>query len=142
MKAIVLKRAGSPDCLVLADVPKPVPESNEALVRIYATSVVRGDVVMRKMPRLVAPLLGETPKLIPGHEFAGEVEATGENVVEFKIGDRVFGTTRGLTQGSYAEYLRVPEDGIVTTLPPDVGYEEAAPIPVGAMTALHFLRAR
>jgi NADPH:quinone reductase-like Zn-dependent oxidoreductase len=141
MKAIVLKRAGSPDRLVLADVPKPVPESNEVLVRIYATSVVRGEVVMRKMPRLVAPLLGETPKLIPGHEFAGEVEATGENVVEFKIGDRVFGTTSGLTQGSYAEYLRVPEDGIVTHMPPDVGYEEAAPIPVGAMTALHFLRA-
>jgi len=100
MKAIVLKGAGSPDRLVLADVPKPVPESNEVLVRIHSTSVTRGDVVMRKMPRLVARLVGETPKSIPGYEFAGEVEATGEKVVEFKIGDRVFGTTSGLTQGS------------------------------------------
>jgi NADPH:quinone reductase-like Zn-dependent oxidoreductase len=141
VKAIVLKRAGSPDRLALEDVPKPVPESNEVLVRIHATSVTRGDVVMRKMPRLVAPLLGETPKSIPGHEFAGEVEAVGENVTVFKIGDRVFGTTSGLTQGSYAEYICVPEDGIVAHMPPDVGYEEVAAIPVGAMTALHFLNA-
>ena len=141
MKAIVLKRAGSADRLVLTDVPKPVPEANEVLVRIHATSVVRGDVVMRKMPRLVARLVGETPTLIPGHEFAGEVEATGEKVVEFKIGDRVFGTTSGLTQGSYAEYICVPAQGILAHIPSKVGYEEAAPIPVGAMAALHFLQA-
>jgi NADPH:quinone reductase-like Zn-dependent oxidoreductase len=141
MKAIVLKRTGSPDRLVLTEVPNPVPESNEVLVRIYATSVTRGDVVMRKMPRLVARIFGETPKSIPGYEFAGEIEATGDNVGEFQIGDRVFGTTSGLTQGSYAEYLCVPEDGMVTLLPSNVGYEEAAPIPVGAMTALHFLQA-
>jgi NADPH:quinone reductase-like Zn-dependent oxidoreductase len=141
MKAIVLKRAGSPDRFALEDVPKPVPEANEVLVRIHATSVVRGDVVMRKMPRLVARLVGETPTLIPGHEFAGEVEATGEKVVAFKIGDRVFGTTSGLTQGSYAEYICVPAQGILAHIPSKVGYEEAAPIPVGAMAALHFLQA-
>lgn len=141
MRAVVQKRAGSPDRLVMADVPQPVPEPTEVLVRIQATSVTRGDVVMRKMPRLVARLFGETPRSIPGYEFAGEVEATGANVAEFEIGDRVFGTTSGLTQGSYAEYLCVPEDGIFTHIPPSVGYEEAAPIPVGAMAALHFLRA-
>lgn len=137
----MLKRAGSPDRLVLTEVPSPVPESNEVLVRIYATSVTRGDVVMRKMPRLVARIFGETPKSIPGYEFAGEVEAIGDDVGEFKIGDRVFGTTSGLSQGSYAEYLCVLEDGMVALLPSNVGYEEAAPIPVGAMTALHFLQA-
>ncbi len=141
MRAVVQKRAGSPDRLVMADVPQPVPEPTEVLVRIQATSVTRGDVVMRKMPRLVARLFGETPRSIPGYEFAGEVEATGANVAEFEIGDRVFGTTSGLTQGSYAEYLCVPEDGIFTHIPSSVGYEEAAPIPVGAMAALHFLRA-
>jgi NADPH:quinone reductase-like Zn-dependent oxidoreductase len=141
MKAIVSKRAGSPDRLLLTDVPKPVPEPNEVLVRIHAASVTRGDVVMRKMPRLVARLFGETPKSIPGYEFAGEVEASGGNVVEFEVGDRVFGTTSGLTQGSYAEYICVPEDGVITHIPPNVGYEEAAPIPVGAMAALHFLQA-
>lgn len=141
MKAIVLKRAGSPDRLVLADLPKPVPESNEVLVRVHAASVTRGDVVMRKMPRVLARLFGETPKSIPGYEFAGEVEATGADVTDFEVGDRVFGTTSGLTQGSYAEYLCVPEDGMVTQIPSNVDYQEAAPIPVGAMTALHFLQA-
>jgi NADPH:quinone reductase-like Zn-dependent oxidoreductase len=141
MKAIVLKRAGSPDRLALTDVPKPAPEPDEVLVRIHAASVTRGDIVMRKMPRLVARLFGETPKSIPGYEFAGEVEASGENVVEFKVGDRVFGTTSGLTQGSYAEFLCLPEDGILTHIPTDVGYGEAAPVPVGAMAALHFLKA-
>jgi NADPH:quinone reductase-like Zn-dependent oxidoreductase len=141
MKAIVLTRAGSPDRLVLTEVPNPVPESNEVLVRIHATSVTRGDVVMRKMPRLVTRIFGETPKSIPGYEFAGEIEATGGDVVDFEIGDRVFGTTSGLTQGSYAEYVCVPGDGMVTHLPSKVAYEEAAPIPVGAMTALHFLQA-
>lgn len=141
MKAVVQKRAGPPDRLILAEVPKPVPEPNEVLVRIHATSVTRGDVVMRKMPRLMARLFGETPTSIPGYEFAGEVEATGQNVAEFEIGDRVFGTTSGLTQGSYAQYLCMPEDAIFTHIPTNVGYEEAAPIPVGAMTALHFLQA-
>jgi NADPH:quinone reductase-like Zn-dependent oxidoreductase len=141
MKAIVVKRAGSPDRLVLTDVPQPAPEPDEVLIRIHAASVTRGDVVMRKMPRLVARLVGEKPKSIPGHEFAGEVAAVGHDVTRFEIGDRVFGTTTGLEQGSYAEYLCVPENGILAHIPPGVGYDEAAPIPVGAMAALHFLRA-
>ena len=140
MKAILLKRAGSADRLVRAEVPKPEPEPKEVLVRIHATSVTRGDVVLRKMPKVVARLVGEVPKSILGHEFAGEVEAAGEDVTKFNVGDRVFGTTNGLQQGSYAEYVCVPEDGILTHIPANVGYDEAAPIPVGAMAALHFLR--
>ena len=140
MKAILVKRAGSPDRLVLTDVPQPAPEPDEVLIRIHAATVTRGDVVMRKMPRLVARLVGETPKSIPGHEFAGEVAAVGHDVTRFEIGDRVFGTTTGLEQGSHAEYVCVPENGIVAHIPPDVGYDGAAPIPVGAMAALHFLR--
>lgn len=140
MKAVVQERAGSPDRLVLADMPQPLPDPDQVLVRIHATSVTRGDVVMRKMPRPVARLFGEVPKSIPGYEFAGQVEATGQKVGGFKVGDRVFGTTSGLTQGSYAEYLCAPEDAIFTHIPSNIGYEEAAPIPVGAMTALHFLQ--
>ncbi len=140
MKAILVKRAGSPDRLVLTDVPQPAPEPDEVLIRIHAATVTRGDVVMRKMPRLVARLVGEAPKSIPGHEFAGEVAAVGHDVTRFEIGDGVFGTTTGLEQGSHAEYVCVPENGIVAHIPPHVGYDEAAPIPVGAMAALHFLR--
>lgn len=141
MKAVVQKRAGSPDRLILAEVPRPDPGPAEVLVRVHAASVTRGDVVMRKMPGLVARLFGETRKSIPGNEFAGQIEATGEQVTGFRVGDRVFGTTDGLVQGSYAEYIALPESSILTHVPPDVAYEEAAPIPVGAMTALHFLRA-
>lgn len=65
--------------------------------------------------------------------------ATGEHVTAFGISDRVFGTTSGLAQGSHAEFLRLPENAIFTHMPPNVSYQEAAPIPVGAMTALHFL---
>jgi NADPH:quinone reductase-like Zn-dependent oxidoreductase len=140
MKAIRLTRAGSPDRLVLTEVPKPVPGPNEVLVRVYAATVTRGDIVMRKMPRSVARLFGERPKAILGHEFAGEVESAGEVVTRYAVGDRVFGTTTGLSQGSYAEYLSVPEDAILTHVPATVAYVDAAPVPVGAMTALDFLR--
>lgn len=104
-------------------------------------SVTRGDVVLRKMPKLITRLVGETPKSILGHEFAGDVEDVGEGVTSFTVGDRVFGTTTGLTQGSYAEYIAIPASGLVATIPPRISYEEAASVPVGAMAAMHFLRA-
>lgn len=141
MRAIVLTRAGSAERLALLDVPKPAVAAGEILVEIHATTVTRGDVVMRKMPRLLARLFGETPKRILGHEFAGEVEAIGEGVGDYEVGDRVFGTTEGLGQGAHAEYIVVPADGLVATIPAGVSFEEAAAVPVGAMTALHFLEA-
>lgn len=97
--------------------------------------------MLRKMPKLITRLVGETPKSILGHEFAGDVEDVGEGVESLTVGDRVFGTTTGLRQGSYAEYVAIPAHGLVATIPPSIGYEEAAPVPVGAMAAMHFLRA-
>lgn len=140
MRAILQRRSGSPDRLGLAEVPRPVPGPGELLVRIHAASVTRGDVILRKMPNIVTRLVGETPKSIPGHEFAGEVAAVGEAVASFEVWDRVFGTTTGLTHGSHAEYVVVAESGVVAAIPTGVGYREAAPVPVGAMAALHFLR--
>lgn len=140
MRAILQKRSGSADRLSLSDVPRPDPGPGELLVRVHATSVTRGDVILRKMPTIVTRLVGETPKSIPGHEFAGEVEAIGEAVASFEVGDRVFGATTGLSGGSHAEYVVVPESGVVAAIPTGVGYREAAPVPVGAMAALHFLR--
>jgi NADPH:quinone reductase-like Zn-dependent oxidoreductase len=75
-----------------------------------------------------------------GHEFAGEIEAVGADVTLFKQGERVFGTTTGLTTGSYAEYICVPEEGVLATVPANIAFEEAAPVPIGGLTALHFLR--
>lgn len=141
MRAVVLRRAGSADGLTLTEVPKPTAGPGEVLVRIRAASVTRGDVVLRKMPKLITRLVGETPKSILGHEFAGDVEDVGEGVTSLAVGDRAFGTTTGLRQGSYAEYIAIPASGLVATVPPRISYEEAAPVPVGAMAAMHFLRA-
>jgi NADPH:quinone reductase-like Zn-dependent oxidoreductase len=140
MKAVLFKKTGSVEGLVLADVEKPAPNPTEVLIRIHATSVTRGDVVLRKIPFLLARLFGQKRKSMLGHEFAGEVEAVGSEVTEYSVGDRVFGTTTGLSSGSYAEYICVPVDGMLASLPPHVSFDEAAPVPIGATTALQFLR--
>lgn len=140
MKAVLFKNSGSVDGLVLADIPKPVPTPEEVLVAIHATSVTRGDVVLRKIPFLLARLFGQKRKAMLGHEFAGVIEAVGSDVTAFAPGDRVFGTTTAVSTGSYAEYICVPAEGMLATIPPHVSFEEAAPVPIGATTALQFLR--
>lgn len=140
MKAVVKKGWGPRSRLVVSEVPTPTAGPGEVLVAIHATSVTRGDVVLRKMPGWVARLFGVPPKRILGHEFAGVIVSVGEGVVDFRVDDRVFGTTSELGQGAHAEYVAVPADGMLATIPESVGFAEAATVPVGAMTALHFLR--
>lgn len=143
MKAIVTTRHGSPDGLKLQDVERPTPGEDELLIRVHAATVTAGDVILRKLPRLMylpMRLFGVRRKEIPGHEFAGEVEAAGRDVSRFKEGDAVFGTTTGLSVGANAEYVCLPADGVLAIKPASVSYEEAAAVPVGGMTALHFLR--
>lgn len=140
MRAVLFRRAGSVDGLVLADVPRPEPGPGEVLVRIHATSVTRGDVVLRRIPFLLARLFGQRRKAMLGHEFAGEVVAVDPGVTEPAIGDRVFGTTTGLRAGSYADYIAVPADGMLAVLPDGISYAEAAGVPIGATTALQLLR--
>ncbi len=140
MRAVLFKKTGSTQGLVLTDVPMPVPQADELLIRVHATSVTRGDIVLRKLPFIVARLFGIRRKTTLGHEYAGQVEAVGDAVTAFEPGERVFGTTTGLTIGSYAEFICVPTTGMVATLPDNVTYEEAAPVPIGALTALTFLR--
>jgi NADPH:quinone reductase-like Zn-dependent oxidoreductase len=146
MKAIVCTKSGPPDVLQLREVEKPMPRENEVLVRVHAATVTIGDVILRKLhPLLFIPLqlFGMKRKRIPRHEFAGEIEAVGKDVKRFKIGDRVFGTTTGLSVGANAEYMCVPEQwstGVLATKPANITYEEAAAVPVGGMTALYILR--
>jgi NADPH:quinone reductase-like Zn-dependent oxidoreductase len=140
MRAVLFKHTGSTDGLVLTLVERPAPAANEVLVKIHTATVTRGDVVLRKLPFLVARVLGQRRKTMLGHEFAGEIEALGSSASRFSQGDRVFGTTTGLQTGSYAEYISVPEDGVLAEVPEHVNYEQAAAVPVGALTALHFLR--
>jgi len=146
MKAIVHTKYGRPEVLQLQDVVKPIPKENEALIRVHAATVTVGDVMFRKLnPLLFLPLqlFGMKRKRIPGHELAGEVEATGRNVKRFAKGDQVFGTTTGLSVGASAEYICLPEEwgtGVLAIKPANITYEEAAAVPVGGMTAVQLLR--
>jgi NADPH:quinone reductase-like Zn-dependent oxidoreductase len=87
--------------------------------------------------------LGVRRKRIPGHEFSGEIEAIGNAVQHFEVGDRIFGTTTGLSVGANAEYVCLPEEwgkGVLTHKPASIPYQEAAVMPVGGMTALYILK--
>lgn len=144
MKAMVQKKQGSPDVLQLVEVDKPAPKENEVLVRVHATTVTAGDVIMWNLPIFVfipVQMMVGLPagNRIQGHEFAGEVEAVGSAVTRFKVGDAVFGTPKGARSGTHAEYLCLPEDGVLALKPANAGYEESAAVPIGGMTALQIL---
>ena len=145
MKAIVCTKSGPPDVLQLREVKKPAPKETEVLIRVHAATVTAGDVMLRKLhPLLSLPLrlFGVRRKKIPGHEFAGVIEAAGGGVKRFKKGDQVFGTTTGLSAGANAEYVCLPEErtgGVLAIKPGNLTYKEAAAVPVGGMTALQIL---
>lgn len=147
MQAMVYTKYGPPDVLQLKEVEKPSPRDNEILVKIKATTVTAGDIRARSftVPRSVwlparLTLGFRQPKLaILGMELAGEVESVGKNVTRFKEGDPVFAATQS-GFGAYAEYKCLPEDGPVSSKPDHLSFEEAAAIPIGARTALFFLR--
>ncbi len=146
MKAIVTTKYGSPDGLQLQEVDKPIPADNELLVKVHAATVTAGDVMLRKLTfplSIIMRVMGIPRKKTPGHEFAGEIEAVGNSVIRFKIGDQIFGTTTGLNVGTNAEYVCLPEawpSGVLALKPANITYEEAAALPVGGMTALYLLK--
>jgi len=147
MKAAVLTKYGSPDGLQLKEVEKPTPKNNEILIRVRATTVTSGDVRVRslKFPFLFWPVARvmfglRKPKWgILGSELAGQVEAVGRDVKLFKEGDQVFASTE-MSFGAHAEYVTLAEEGVAALKPAELTYEEAAAIPFGGLTALHFLR--
>lgn len=142
MKAIVYTQYGSPDVLKLVEIAKPTPKDNEVLVKIHATSITRADCLMRNgkpsWGRIILGIRGPKRKIL-GLELAGEVEAIGQNVKRFQIGDKVYGFT-GFGLGAYAQYTCMPEEGSLELKPTNMSYEEAAASVDGATTALFFLR--
>ena len=155
MKAVVFTEYGPPDVLKLTEVEKPVPKDNELLIRVYATPVNYGDTSARNFANISArefnmPLLFWLPARfafgfrkpknpVLGSELAGEVEATGKDVKKFKKGDKIF-AYRGMKMGANAEYLCMPEEGVVAIKPSNMTYEEASAVPYGGIMALSLLR--
>ncbi|MBW8738837.1 MAG: NAD(P)-dependent alcohol dehydrogenase [Streptomyces turgidiscabies] len=141
MKAAVHNRYGPPDVVRIAEVDKPSVGERDVLVRVHATTVNRTDCAYRAAkPFFMRLLTGLTRprRTVLGTEYAGVVEAVGSGVASFSVGDRVFGYNEGAF-GTHAEYLSVPHDGPIATMPTGVTFEEAAPGTEGAHYALAFL---
>jgi NADPH:quinone reductase-like Zn-dependent oxidoreductase len=139
MKAIVYHKYGSPDVLQLMDVEKPTPKDDEVLIKVYAASVNKYDWHFLTADIFLIRLMGGgllKPKNTRlGADIAGRVEAVGRNVRQFQPNDEVF----GMTEGGFAEYVCAPENALVLK-PAHSSFEEAAAIPMAAITALQGLR--
>jgi NADPH:quinone reductase-like Zn-dependent oxidoreductase len=140
MRAVIHDRYGPPEVLRVDDIERPVPEDDEVLVSVYASTVTRGEAmgVRSKEYRFTRVLTGvrRPRKTFFGSEFAGRVEEVGPAVTEFQIGDEVF----GIQGGANAEYVAVRESGVIAQKPAELTYEEAAAIPDGSLLALSCLR--
>jgi NADPH:quinone reductase-like Zn-dependent oxidoreductase len=139
MRAIVYGCYGAPDVLQLVEIAKPVPNDDQMLVKVHAAALnpldwhyMRGEpYIMRMSTGLGAP---DLPYL--GVDYAGVVEAVGKNIKRFKVGDAVFGGRNG----AFADYVLVREDRAIVMKPARLSFEQAAAIPIAAVTALQGLR--
>jgi NADPH:quinone reductase-like Zn-dependent oxidoreductase len=151
MKAALYEKYGPPEVIQIRDVPKPTPKDSELLIKVVATTLHRGDTRMRSLAipgsffekfigRLFLGYNAPRNKVL-GMEVAGKVESVGKNVTRFKTGDKVFASTyQGFKFGGHAEYICLPETGIIAHKPSCMTYEEAAPVPASGCAALIYLR--
>jgi NADPH:quinone reductase-like Zn-dependent oxidoreductase len=140
MKAVVYDRYGPPDVLRLEEVDRPVPEDDEVLVKVRATTVNRTDTGLRSAEYFISRFLTgllRPKRHILGMEFAGEVEAVAPAVSEFAVGDHVFGVKGA---GAHAAFVCIRESGPVAHKPSGMSFEEAAAVCDGAALALACLR--
>jgi NADPH:quinone reductase-like Zn-dependent oxidoreductase len=142
MKAIVYTEYGSPDVLQLKEIARPTPKDNEVLVKVYAVSVNAADLHLLGadpfLIRLSSGLLKPKNEIL-GSDIAGRVEAVGRNVKQFKPGDEVFGDISAWGWGGFAEYACASESAFALK-PTNLSFEEAAAVPMAAVTALQGIR--
>jgi len=147
MKAIVCTKYGSPEVLGIFNRPKPSISKNDILIKTHATSVTAGDTRVRafRVP-LAFKLFGKfllgfkKPKYnILGMELSGTIEAIGEDVTKFKVGDEVCATMNGHRFGAYAQYCCLHENDMIISKPQNISLDEAAVLSLGGRTALYFL---
>ena len=133
MQAAVHIRYGSPEVVRIVEVDKPMIRPDEVLVEVHATTVNRTDCACRAAkPFFMRLFLGlvRPRATVLGNEFAGVVVDVGRSVTRFSVGENVFGYNEG-PFGAHAQYLAIPEDGSLTTMPANLTYVEAAPAPRG-----------
>ena len=141
MKAAVHTRYGPPEVVRIVGVDKPTASDHEVLVKVHVTTVNRTDCGFRAAKPFIVRFFSGLirPRVtVLGNEFAGVVEAVGRGVTSFEVGDQVFGFSERF--GAHAEYLSIPEDGSLATMPANVSYQEAAPSTEGSRYALSFIR--
>jgi NADPH:quinone reductase-like Zn-dependent oxidoreductase len=143
MKAALHFKYGPPEVVQVMEIPKPEPKEDELLIKVFATTVNRTDCGFRSaeyfVSRFFSGLFKPNNKIL-GSEFAGVVEARGQRVTAFKIGDNVFGFN-DVTFGGHAEYLTVKESAAIATMPANVSFQTAAAITEGSHYALCDIRA-
>lgn len=143
MKAVVYTKYGPPEMLQLATVEKPFPKDNEVLVKVVAASANAADWRMLRadpfLVRIYTGLLKPTKYNILGADIAGRIETVGKDVKQFQPGDAVFGDIFASGWGGFAEYVCTRENELALK-PANISFEEAAAVPLAALTALHGLR--
>jgi NADPH:quinone reductase-like Zn-dependent oxidoreductase len=139
VRAVVLDRYGPPEVLRVEEVERPVPKDHEVLIRVRATTVNRSDTGLRSAEYSFTRIftgLRRPRRTILGTELAGEIEAVGNAVTEFEVGERVF----GIGSKTNADFACVRQDGALATMPADMTFGEAAAVCDGACIALSFLK--
>jgi NADPH:quinone reductase-like Zn-dependent oxidoreductase len=130
MKAVRIHRFGAPEVIVIEDVPPPVPNAGEVMVKVEAAGVGAWDVLIRRG----SSALRQPLPLTLGSDFSGVIDSVGAGVVRFKVGDQVFGATRERFTGACAEYT-VAKTSMIAPKPRTLNHTHAASVPVVAVTA-------
>lgn len=142
MKAMIHTRYGTPDVVQLAELDQPAPRANEVLVQVEAAGVNAADLLFLKgQPLFIRTETGlfKPKQPILGADVAGRVAAVGAEVTRFQVGDAVFGDLSGWGRGAFAEFVAVPQEALALK-PAEISFEQAAAVPLAAVTALQGLR--